>query len=126
MTDSLYIYNEPAHSTLIKEFEAMNKDLNMVEQMMSACFAVISEKLKVSGNESQAVEKMIKALQYHDILRQRLEHIREIHDLVIAELKGVSGNVSTPDLKFIALIPRISTLNILQLEEIDQELKMSG
>src|SRR6478609_6964352 len=64
-----------------------------------------------SGYQS-AINAIIKELQFHDIMRQKLEHVEAIDDLLLKELKqrltGHGGII------FSSVIPEITSLNVAQ------------
>lgn len=68
-----------------------------------------------------AINHLIIDLQFHDIIRQKLEHIEEIHDNVIGELEVTDSGANLDGTKYISIIPEISVLHTLQLQGLRKE-----
>ncbi|MBO9703157.1 MAG: hypothetical protein J7604_23285 [Sporocytophaga sp.] len=72
--------------------------------------------------DQTVISCIIKDLQYQDIMRQKLEHIETIDDMLLKELKQrTTGNGG---IVFSSVIPEITSLNIAQLKLILDEYKL--
>lgn len=67
----------------------------------------------------ESLNQIIVDLQFHDIIRQKLEHIEEIHASLLKELEGDISNVN--DTKYAVILPEICKLNVEQLHFISDE-----
>ena len=80
-----------------------------------------TENRDVRKSYLDAINHLIIDLQFHDIIRQKLEHIEEIHDSVIKELEITDANSNLNETKYISIIPEISILHTLQLKSLRKE-----
>ncbi|WP_028980179.1 hypothetical protein [Sporocytophaga myxococcoides] len=68
------------------------------------------------------VSCIIKDLQYQDAMRQKLEHIETIDDLLLKELK--QSLIQNGDIIYCTVIREIITLNIAQLKVMSEEYRL--
>jgi len=77
---------------------------------------------KTVSTDQTAISCIIKDLQYQDAMRQKLEHIETIDDMLLMELK--QRHTGHGNVVFSSLIPEITSLNIAQLKLILDEYKL--
>jgi predicted RNA-binding protein with EMAP domain len=82
---------------------------------------ITSENREVRKSYLDAINHLIIDLQFHDIIRQKLEHIEEVHKSIIDELEETDPNSNLGNTKFICIIPEISILHTLQLKGLRKE-----
>jgi len=114
---------------------SVNKNLSLNEELKSA-IALVSKKNLESKNyipvlkekitsSSISIANIITHLQYHDIIRQKIEHIQQSHLKIIASLKddfyNKDDNKVREDDKIVSLIADISGLQAAQLILISKE-----
>jgi hypothetical protein len=114
---------------------SVNKNFSLNEELKSA-IALVNKKnlesknyipvLKEKINSSSiSIGNIITHLQYHDIIRQKVEHIQHSHLKIIASLKDdynkQDGRTEGEDDKIISLIADISGLQAAQLILISKE-----
>jgi hypothetical protein len=86
-----------------------------------------SEKnVTVQAQESlRNISAIVTKLQFHDIIRQQLEHIQQTNDCIIEELLSVSRqHVRTharETYKYLSLVPDIARLHVAQLTHTNKE-----
>jgi len=80
-----------------------------------------SENRDIRKSYLDSINHLIIDLQFHDIIRQKLEHIKEINSKIIVELDVVEAYSDLSDTKFISIIPEISILHKLQLKGLKKE-----
>ncbi len=68
-----------------------------------------------------SVNQLIIELQFHDIIRQKLEHIETIQDQVVLEIVSKPDKVDFKSTDYIFILPEISLLNKNQLDSLNQE-----
>lgn len=75
------------------------------------------------------ISNLIIEIQYHDIIRQKLEHIHSTHKNLIQELSLVKENNNEDQLikqaKFISIIPEITKLHVAQLNRSNKECQLA-
>jgi len=115
---------------LIGLLEEMNHLIAELKSISSQHFLPLSKKIKhydqwVASNtdakRSQEWSRIITALQYHDIIRQRLEHIEEIHTSCIHEFRQSSSLSPIEQTAYIRFLPKIVELNHVQLQATNEE-----
>ncbi len=77
---------------------------------------------------SESIGKIITNLQYHDIIRQKMEHIQETHQELIKEINslGTNGNqMIKKQQEYFARIPDIAELQARQLLHTNQEYQLA-
>lgn len=91
-----------------KEISQKQKSLTDTE------LSILSE---VSANYFTSIDKIVTNLQYHDIIRQKLDHIISIHLEVVNELNMVVDveNNKVTDTKFLSILPDITKIHSAQI-----------
>lgn len=69
----------------------------------------------------ESLNQIIVDLQFHDIIRQKLEHIEEMHATVLKELEKGFDDIN--DTAYTVIIPELCKLNVEQLTFISKEYK---
>jgi hypothetical protein len=67
----------------------------------------------------ESLNQIIVDLQFHDIIRQKLEHIEQIHAKLLKELENQASDINTT--KYAVILPEICKLNVEQLKFISEE-----
>jgi len=67
----------------------------------------------------ESLNQIIVDLQFHDIIRQKLEHIEEIHASLLKELENVPSDINKS--KYAVILPELCKLNVAQLKFISEE-----
>jgi hypothetical protein len=122
-------------NTKIYSQNSVNKNFSFYEELKSA-IALVNKKniesknfipiLKEKINSSaESISNIITHLQYHDIIRQKVEHIQQSHAKIIISLKEDAGNYDktllTEDDEKFSLISDIAGLQAAQLILITKE-----
>lgn len=78
---------------------------------------------EISANYFTSIDKIVTNLQYHDIIRQKLEHIISIHLEVINELNLVVDieNHKVNDTRFLSILPDITKIHSAQIDLTNKE-----
>lgn len=105
-----------------KELESAIEIVNRKNLESESYIPVLKEKI---NNSAGNISDIIKHLQYHDIIRQKVEHIQQSHYKIIASLKkempGSELNADMENEKLFSLIADISGLQAAQLILITKE-----
>ena len=67
----------------------------------------------------ESLNQIIVDLQFHDIIRQKLEHIEEIHATLLKELESNVSDINKT--KYAVILPEVCRLNVAQLQFISEE-----
>ena len=67
----------------------------------------------------ESLNQIIVDLQFHDIIRQKLEHIERIHATVLKELENGFDDIN--DTTYTVILPEVCRLNVEQLTFISEE-----
>lgn len=67
----------------------------------------------------ESLNQIIVDLQFHDIIRQKLEHIEEIHASLLKELEKSPTDLNSTE--YAVILPEICRLNVAQLHFISDE-----
>lgn len=100
------------HSSIeLLEENAKNKELN------------ISKLLALSAGNLDSSSQIIMSLQYHDIIRQKMEHIQQTHQEILEELKGRKEDNGAEEQAshYIEQIPEIAKVQVAQLMQTNKE-----
>lgn len=115
---------------LFKLNEQRDKNLNALDSILSTLRSGISlffvkheksviqaTKLSKDTEESfRGIGRIITNLQYHDIIRQKMEHIQQAHKEIVKELLTLEKkNNQDAIIKYISQIPEIAELQVAQL-----------
>jgi hypothetical protein len=123
------------NSTRSYSQNSVNKNFSLYEELKSAITLVNKKNLESKNyipilkekldSSSESIGNIITHIQYHDIIRQKIEHIQQSHFKIIASLKediGTSGRkLINEDDKIIQVIADISGLQAAQLILISKE-----
>lgn len=129
MTVSIHI-SHPNQHDLIVMLEEMNGLISQLKSISSEHFLPLNKTIKqydqwvvdsTKANKSKQWSGIITALQYHDIIRQRLEHIEEIHASCIHEFRHSSSLSPLEQTDYIRFLPKIVELNGVQLQATNEE-----
>lgn len=106
-------------SQILQKLEILNSDLNVIEKHNTESQKEKDSIDRLVHNCKSSVGSIITNLQYHDIIRQKMEHIQQTHKLIIGELNGsgnepdsTAGASSNP---FFLQIPQIIEIQTAQL-----------
>jgi hypothetical protein len=67
----------------------------------------------------ESLDQIIVDLQFHDIIRQKLEHIQKIHTVLLVELENGISDVNKT--QYVVILPEVCKLNVEQLKLINEE-----
>lgn len=101
-----------------------------LQQISSYYFMPISNGIRTLGKafveqEAQTWKEIVRLLQFHDIIRQRLEHVEELLLGVMPELRSVACITNLDSTLYLVILPKLVELNTAQLLAIDQEFQSS-
>ncbi|HVD97484.1 MAG TPA: hypothetical protein VNB90_04710 [Cytophagaceae bacterium] len=137
------LYDACMHVKLISDFETINKKVDFMAEISSEDFLPLNQKLRLyqkridSFTNDEKLDKrlaasgvygsisaLIKDMQFHDIIQQRLDHIRKINQDILEELKDISYDpMYLSKTKYIKVITHLSRINAVQIQVINQEYK---
>jgi hypothetical protein len=111
---NIYLYNDDLRST--------NVLINRKNRESESHFPVLKEKMDNSRN---SIGNIITHIQYHDIIRQKVEHIQTTHENIVNDLQENTGDENNEPLekdeKRFSMISEISGLQSAQLILISKE-----
>jgi hypothetical protein len=142
--ETTQIYDACIHSRLISDFETINRKISFMSELSSEDFLPLNQKLRsyqkclydLSGNEKfrknlgasgiyTSISELIRDMQFHDIIQQRLDHIRRINNEILEELNKVDFEVSYLDkTKYVKIIPLLAKINLVQLHVVNVEYRL--
>ncbi len=110
---------------VLKKLDVLGSEIDVIEKHNIEAAKLRSKTDSIAKNCTSSVGSIITNLQYHDIIRQKMEHIQQTHKLIIAELNN-NGNkegmaaekVSNP---FFLQIPQIIEIQTAQLLHTNKE-----
>jgi hypothetical protein len=104
---------------ILKKLEALQSDFEIIEKHNKETLNQKNAVEKISQNCKSSVGSIITNLQYHDIIRQKMEHIQQTHKLIIDEIHENNDSDKTPSQKqsnpFFLQIPQIIEIQTAQL-----------
>lgn len=127
--EKLEKWNTEIHYLLKYSF----KDFLVLSQSLKDYYSNLKEYYKeeldkgiVSDQEQKknllnSVNQLIIELQFHDIIRQRLEHIETIQEQIVLEIVSKKGEQDFTSTDYIFILPEISLLNKNQLDSLNLE-----
>jgi len=74
--------------------ERINSSINLLSKKHHEAVKKIPLLTKKTENSSSSIAKIITNLQYHDIIRQKIEHIQSTQKEILAELQNLEKNAS--------------------------------
>jgi hypothetical protein len=135
------IYDACLHLRLISDFEIINKKIAFMSELSSEDFLPLNQKLrsyqecmieladnkelnKNIGNSGiySSFSELITDMQFHDVIQQRLSHIKELNLAIINELTDFSYDIPYSDkTKYIKILPLLAKINMVQIQVINHE-----
>jgi hypothetical protein len=110
---------------LLNQLESLQNDFDNLEKHTQETLSRKSTVEKISLNCRSSVGSIITNLQYHDIIRQKMEHIQQTHKLIINEIQpegeAKSDAVSHAANPFLLQIPQIIEIQTAQLLHTNKE-----
>ncbi|GEM_PF-3452284 len=112
---------------LIQNIEKAQNDLNVIEKHNKNAIKSSEQLNELSKQCSANVESIITNLQYHDIIRQKMEHIQKTHQLIIDELNSLNKTneeekkEASKIFSYVIQIPQISEIQTAQLLHANKE-----
>jgi hypothetical protein len=104
---------------ILKKLEALQSDFEIIETHNKETLNQKNVVEKISQNCKSSVGSIITNLQYHDIIRQKMEHIQQTHKLIINEIHENNEPHTTTNQKqsnpFFLQIPQIIEIQTAQL-----------
>ncbi len=104
---------------VLRKLEGLQNDFDIIEKHHIETIGQKEVTEKISQNCKSSVGSIITNLQYHDIIRQKMEHIQQTHKLIIGELNDkpqsesdLGGDMANP---FFLQIPQIIEIQTAQL-----------
>ncbi|TVQ14691.1 MAG: hypothetical protein EA361_07145 [Bacteroidetes bacterium] len=115
-----FIFND-----LLKKLDALSNEIVVIEKHNQEAANLKAKTDVISKNCNSSVGSIITNLQYHDIIRQKMEHIQQTHKLIIAELnnneKAQERTTDTVPNPFFLQIPQIIEIQTAQLLHTNKE-----
>ncbi len=104
---------------LEEKLEALRADFEVIEKHHEQTASLRNTADKIAQNFNSSVGSIITNLQYHDIIRQKMDHIQQTHKLIIKEINQNSqqkdNNQKNPANPFFLQIPQIIEIQTAQL-----------
>ncbi len=111
---------------LTQNIEKAQNDIDIIEKHNKNALKNREQINTLTKQCSDNVESIITNLQYHDIIRQKMEHVQETHKLIIDELYTLD-NTDEKDkdnkkvLSYVIQVPQISEIQTAQLLHTNKE-----
>jgi chromosome segregation ATPase len=102
---------------LAEDIETINKHILFIEKGIKKSKSIKSQVEQKNQEGFQNLNMIITNLQYHDIIRQKIEHIQDTHKNILDELNTLEKqeNIIQQGLKYIKQIPGITEIQAGQL-----------
>jgi chromosome segregation ATPase len=102
---------------LFEDIDILNKNISSIEKGIKNSKAIKKEVEQKNQEAFQNLNHIITNLQYHDIIRQKIEHIQDTHKHILEELNTLETeeNIIQKGLKYIKQIPGITEIQAGQL-----------
>jgi len=128
-TSNLYTNSQAFYDDSINQIFSFFEDLKSSNVLISNKVNESSDQLKLlkdkMQNSKSSIGNIITHLQYHDIIRQKIEHIQSSHMKIVDSLKNVieenNGDNTDAENERLALVSDISGLQSAQLILISKE-----
>lgn len=109
--------------TILKQIYESIQELLTKNEQIGKSLPDIQSYIEKSFN---SLDKIVTKIQYHDIIRQKMEHIQTTHQKLIHELSSLSENkeqqiVLFKQAKYVSQIPYIAEIQIAQLVYTNKE-----
>jgi methyl-accepting chemotaxis protein len=111
-------------SDVMKNFEIMQSDIEIIEKHSKSATRYQERIDEISQNCNKSVEVIITNLQYHDIIRQKMEHIQKTHKYLVEEINDEEMSAQASGRKngsHVLQIPQISDIQVGQLMYTNKE-----
>ncbi len=124
--DSLFLFRSKKICILSKVLEKIFHDLDIIEKHNNNALESKEHITVLAKQCSDNIESIITNLQYHDIIRQKMEHVQKSHQMIIGNLNKID-NVNDADiceeklLSYVVQIPQISEIQTAQLLHANNE-----
>ncbi|PLX17953.1 MAG: hypothetical protein C0599_12970 [Salinivirgaceae bacterium] len=102
---------------LYEDIDLLNKQISFIEKGIRNSKSIKSQVEQKNQEGFQNLNQIITNLQYHDIIRQKIEHIQDTHKNILEELNTLEKqeNIIQQGLKYIKQIPGITEIQAGQL-----------
>jgi hypothetical protein len=138
------LYDACMHIRLVSDFETINKKIDFMSEISSEDFLPLNQKLRMYQKNIDAlsskdkldkkifasgaytsISEIVRDMQFHDVIQQRLDHIRNINRSIIEELNEVSYGPSYLDkTKYVKNITLLAKINFVQIVVISYEYRI--
>ncbi len=127
ISDKLALIMDNIIKQIIKNIDRIQNKLEILEKLSKTDLKSREKINDLSKQSSQNVESIITNLQYHDIIRQKMEHVQKSHKAIIEDLNNLDGSESQSDkvLTYIVQIPKISEIQTAQLLHANNEFQQA-
>jgi hypothetical protein len=116
--DDLTLLKEKILADILKNLEVMQVDFDIIEKHNNSALKNQDRLDEISCNCKKSVGSIITNLQYHDIIRQKMEHIQQTHKLIRDEISLKKAGDSQA---YVLQIPKISEIQVGQLIHTNKE-----
>ncbi|MFO8066216.1 MAG: hypothetical protein R6U11_01405 [Bacteroidales bacterium] len=128
--DTLSAVKKDVLFKIINQIDKAQNEVEFLEKQNKNAFKLQKQFDVMSDNFSKNVESIITNLQYHDIIRQKMEHIQQTHQLVkndINEIEKTKSNISGKAKIYACImqIPQISKIQTAQLLHANKEFQQA-
>ncbi len=110
---------------LLKKLDSLSNEIDVIEKHNQEAANLKAKTDVIAKNCNSSVGSIITNLQYHDIIRQKMDHIQQTHKLIIAELnnneKTEERATETIPNPFFLQIPQIIEIQTAQLLHTNKE-----
>lgn len=102
---------------LLEDIEYLNKHISFIEKGIENTKTIKTQVEQKNQEGFQNLNQIITNLQYHDIIRQKIEHIQDTHKNILEDLNNLEKqeNIIQQGLKYIKQIPGITEIQAGQL-----------
>lgn len=126
-TSIIYGYIQILLNNILPEIEEYTSEMELsIEKIHQNRNAAVDDSLKVEDSNQRCLknfDSVITNLQYHDIIRQKMEHIQSTHHTIISDLNAVDANEQMIDdsIQYIKQIPDVIGVQAVQLVHTNKE-----
>ncbi len=122
--DELTAIKDSVLDNIQKNFEIMKRDFDIIEKHNKHALKNKDRLEEITQNCNKSVGSIITNLQYHDIIRQKMEHIQKTHKFILEEINTEDIDTKTTTLplnSYVLQIPQISEIQVGQLMHTNKE-----
>ena len=105
--------------------EKTRESLTSLREINGRCSSLAEVIAKASTDVSRSISEVVTSMQFHDIVRQQIEHVKdalsELHDRTDAASAGAGGATDERDL--VVEVGDIGELQVAQLRQASQEIR---